>query len=348
MLLHAQSATQYDDLLAAKKLWSSRVFRTPRDGGFRALAAASSPTPDQNVVGVGIGEKFDDRQPTGVLALKFFVSRKYTPDELSRKETLPKSIDGLPVDVEETGVFQAFAAKKRKAAPAAATNNMPNPKARYRPAQPGCSIGFEFPPSVGMVMAGTFGAVVQDGAGRYILSNNHVLADEGNLKPGADIFQPGLLDGGNPSTDQVAKLTRFIPLQPGGAMNKVDCAIAKGNTSSVLSPAILHIGPPAGTANAALDMRVHKFGRTTSYTVGHITSIATDVTVTYGAGNINFEDQIIIVGDSGPFSAAGDSGSLILERQSNNAVGLLFAGSSTHTICNHLSDVLAALQVTMV
>ena len=195
-------------------------------------------------------------------------------------------------------------------------------------------------------MAGTFGAVVKDAAGTYILSNNHVLADEGRLAAGAPIFQPGLLDHGNPATDRVASLTRFVPLQP-GVMNKVDGAIAKAHTANLLSRDILHIGPPNGTAAAAFDMRVHKFGRTTSYTVGHITSIATDVTVGYDAGDFKFEDQIIIVGDQGSFSAAGDSGSLILERQTNKAVGLLFAGSASHTIANHIADVLGALAVTL-
>ena len=73
-----------------------------------------------------------------------------------------------------------------------------------------------------------------------------------------------------------------------------------------------------------------------------------DVTVGYETGNFIFHDQIIIVGSDGnPFSAAGDSGSLILQRGTNKAVGLLFAGSSTHTIANHIGDVLAALQVTL-
>lgn len=164
---------------------------------------------------------------------------------------------------------------------------------------------------------------------------------------GAPIFQPGLLDGGNPNGDRVATLTRFVPLQP-GVMNKIDGAIAKGDSAGILSRAILHIGPPAGTVTAAIDMRVHKFGRTTSYTVGRITSIATDVTVAYDTGNFMFEDQIIIVADQGSFSAAGDSGSLILERQTNKAVGLLFAGSVSHAIANHIGDVLQELGVTLV
>ncbi len=95
-------------------------------------------------------------------------------------------------------------------------------------------------------------------------------------------------------------------------------------------------------------MVVHKFGRTTSYRVGRVTSIDTDVTVQYETGNFTFGEQIIVVGlDGHPFSDAGDSGSLILERASNRATGLLFAGSRSHTIANHIGDVLQALNVTL-
>ncbi len=65
-------------------------------------------------------------------------------------------------------------------------------------------------------------------------------------------------------------------------------------------------------------------------------------------GNFAFQGQIIIVGSSKhPFSAADDSGSLILRRGTNKAVGLLFARSSRHTIANHIGDVLQALKVTL-
>jgi hypothetical protein len=202
--------TQTKDLKAAKKEWSERLFKTPRAEGFRALAAAASTVPDQNVVGVGIGEQIVDDKPTGALALKFLVRVKYPQHELSRKVVLPKNISGLLVDVEEVGFFRRFAvARPKKLVKAAAT--MPNPKAKIRPAQPGCSIGFR-DPSNQFTMAGTFGALVKDNKGVYILSNNHVLADESRLPVGGPIFQPGLLDGGNPSTDQVATLTRFIPV----------------------------------------------------------------------------------------------------------------------------------------
>jgi S1-C subfamily serine protease len=222
---------------------------------------------------------------------------------------------------------------------------MPNPKTKIRPAQPGSSIGYQDPKNQ-IIMAGTFGAVVKDNAGLYILSNNHVLADESRLPVGAPIFQPGLLDGGNAGTDQIAALTRFIALQASG--NKVDCAVAKVTNNSLVSKDVFHIGAPTGVEDAVIDMVVHKFGRTTSYTVGTVKSIDTDVTVGYETGNFTFQEQIIIVGTGQhPFSAAGDSGSLILQRGTNKAVGLLFAGSSSHTIANHSNDVFQALKVTL-
>ncbi len=329
-----------EDLRAAKKEWSARLLQPKVQGAFRAFAAAPSPQPAENVVGVGIGEKYAGSEPTGILALKFLVRRKYPEDRLTRREKLPKEVDGLPVDVEEVGTLRRFA-------PTAAAKKvtMPNPRTRIRPAQPGSSVGFV---STEFEMAGTFGAVVQDGEGRrYVLSNNHVLADENRLPIGSPILQPGTLDGGRPATDQIASLTRFVPLQP-GVPNYVDAAIAQATDPGILSPAILYIGPPAGEAAAELDMPVHKFGRTTSYTVGQVTSIATDVTVEYEVGVVLFEDQIIIVGRNGKaFGAGGDSGSLILERGTNLAVGLLFAGSASHIVANHLSRVLQDLGVTL-
>jgi hypothetical protein len=95
-------------------------------------------------------------------------------------------------------------------------------------------------------------------------------------------------------------------------------------------------------------MKVHKHGRTTGYTRGRVIDVSGDFNLSYDFGTARFVDQIVIVGDSGSFSNSGDSGSLIVERTSNQATGLLFAGSSSHTIANHISDVLAALGVTLV
>jgi len=334
----AASAQYFSDLKAAKEKMSEQMLRPSEAGAFRAMAAVAGSAPEDNVVGVGIGEKLSDGKSTGIMAVKFLVKVKYSPSEVDKKHMLPKTVDGLPTDVEQVGTFRKFLQP--------IPLPIPNPKLKIRPARPGCSIGFKDPNNQ-FLMAGTFGALAKNSQGVFILSNNHVLADEGQLPLGAPIFQPGLLDGGNSNTDQIATLTKFIPLKAND-FNKVDGAIAKALRKGLVSNSILFIGPPKGTTAAIIDMIVHKFGRTTSYTVGRVTSINTDVSVQYETGTFKFSGQILIQGlNNKPFSAAGDSGSLILERSTNKAVGLLFAGSATHTIANQIKDVLTALNVTL-
>jgi hypothetical protein len=243
----ALHSTELKDLTAAKTEWSKRLFPPPRKKAAqsadspitaaRALVRAVSPVPADNVMGVGVGEKISSGRHTGVWAVKFFVRLKYPEAQLESKHRLPKSINGLPVDVEETGLFRPFAAPAKQPA-------TPNPRTKIRPAQPGCSVGFQ-DPTHQFTMAGTFGALVSDKTGSYILSNNHVLADENQLPPGSAIFQPGLLDNGNASTDQIAELTRAVTLQV-NVPNQVDCAIAKPLKPSLATNQILFIGAPQG------------------------------------------------------------------------------------------------------
>jgi hypothetical protein len=168
------------------------------------------------------------------------------------------------------------------------------------------------------------------------------------ISAGAPIFQPGFLDGANAATDQIATLTRWIDLRADRDDNLVDGAIARLTNARLASRNILFIGAPTGTTAAAKDMIVHKFGRTTSYRAGRVSSILFDVIVPYEVGDVMFIDQIAIRGLNGQrFSDSGDSGSAILERSTNKVVGLLFAGATNGslTFANHISDVLAQLKV---
>jgi hypothetical protein len=199
-----------------------------------------------------------------------------------------------------------------------------------------------------MVEAGTLGAIVKSGGAQYILSNNHVLANEDKLPVGTAIFQPALLDKGNQATDQVATLSKTVPLSPRGS-NSVDCAIAAIDKSVTADPTILpKVGKLAITTpiDATDGMKVHKVGRTTGYTTGSVLDISADVNIQYDIGTLTFQGQILIAPDQGQmFSDAGDSGSLIVDRGLGRATGLLFGGSPKSTIANHISDVLTALQI---
>jgi hypothetical protein len=355
------SASRQSDFKEAKAEMSTKYLPRParmnmRVMAFRAMAPTAKSSVESNIVGVGIDEKHVDGIPTGIHSVTFLVKSKQPKTSLSKREMLPATVSGIPTDVEEVGAILPLAKKKATALATA----MPNPKIRIRPAQPGSSIGFR-DPNDQFVMAGTFGALVKDSSGTlYVLSNNHVLANESGidpngqkivgLPPGSPIYQPGLLDGGNVATDQIAQLTRWVDLDASNPNNAVDGAIAQVLDKSNVTDAILFIGPPQGTAVAAVDMIVHKFGRTTSYRAGRVSSVQYDVRLTYNVGDVIFPDQIAIRGlNAQPFSAAGDSGSAILERSSNKIVGLLFAGATNNsvTFANHIGDVLSALKVTL-
>jgi hypothetical protein len=325
-------------LLGAKAAAVERFLGTGK--AFTGLTAlAASTRPEHNVVGIGVGPKVTKGRTTTRQCVRFYVERKVAPGSMPREFLIPATIRGMPTDVVETGRFFALAT--------------PIAQTRLRPAKGGCSVGFRFTgTNAGFVMAGTFGALVKDAAGkRYILSNNHVLANENALPRGSPIFQPGLLDNGNPATDQVAKLSKFVRIRVSPTANHVDAAIAELLTPSLavrtILPKVGQLSSPAPVP-AAVGMTVHKHGRTTGYRRGHVVDVAADVNVGYDFGTARFVDQMLIVGDGGlSFSDAGDSGSLIVDRKTRRATGLLFAGSSSHTIANHVANVVAALKISL-
>ena len=108
--------------------------------------------------------------------------------------------------------------------------------------------------------------------------------------------------------------------------------------------AIAEIGRPNGAKLAQLGMEVRKQGRTTGYTEGTVTLMNATVDVSYGEDSqARFVGQVITT----PMSQGGDSGALIVERDSLNAVGLLFAGSRRATIFTPMQTVLEVMEVNL-
>ncbi|PRY09824.1 hypothetical protein CLV24_11728 [Pontibacter ummariensis] len=257
--------------------------------------------------------------------------RLLTVSALDRNDVMQisQSIGVKPNDIsiEETGPIHFFNAPIRT---------------RARPAPPGASIGHY------LITAGTFGCLVQDNNGNvFILSNNHVMANENDAHVGDPILQPGSTDGGSAQHDIVAWLKSFVPFDFSG-LNQVDAAIAAPASSKAVTNIIPHIGQIRGITAPRNGMRVVKFGRTTGLTYGEIVSRDTDIKVGFGNGVINFENQFEISSRDSTFSAPGDSGSLIVEEKTNKAVGLLFAGSDSATFANPISNVLQAFDVDII
>lgn len=285
----------------------------------------------ENVIGVGAGFRRKEKEQRDFpeeLCLKVFVSRKLPEEEIPEPSRVDGSYDEMPTDVETMEPPFAFGPLKQK----------------VRPALGGYSVGHY------KITAGTIATCVRGGYwGQqkfYILSNNHVLANSNNASLGDPILQPGPYDGGTNPDDRIARLSKFVPIVfSWTAKNLVDAAIAEVDISDSTRE-IYWLGCLKGwrkKKGVKLYTKVQKTGRTTGYTLGYISALNATVLVNYGYGRIaRFVDQIVI--RPGGFSAPGDSGSLVTDLD-EIAVGLLFAGSATHTIANQIEHVRSLLGV---
>ena len=277
----------------------------------------------RGVVGTAVGLGAD-----GKPVIKVFTVKPSIPD-------IPTELEGIPVQVEVTGMVVALT----------------DPKVRHRPAPIGVSTGHP------NITAGTIGARVTDGSNYFALSNNHVFANSNDANIGDSILQPGPADGGSAPDDVIATLDSYVPIDFSGGDNIMDAAIALVPVEHLLNrtatPENGGYGVPTSDIEpASLEQVVQKYGRTTGLTSGEVTGIDATVNVCYLVWwnwcleSAIFVDQIQITSASGSFSAGGDSGSLVVDMD-RNPVGLLFAGSSEATFANPIGPILNHFDVTI-
>lgn len=307
-----------DDRYAKGRFLAGVAQRSSR----RALLA------DPNITGTGFGRRTVRGEVADEPALVVYVLRKVPASVLPPSRLLPRRLyigaDFVEVDVVETGPIHPLSFT-----------------ARERPAPSGISIAHP------AVTAGTLGCLVRDNAddSLCILSNNHVLANQNAASPGDPILQPGPADGGTSPADDIATLTRFVPIGEDG--NTVDGAIAAVNdvadvedrmkddlmpvanqehpavgllfaggcNRAIMNPIVdvlvqLDVALPAGPGSVAaadLGMALEKVGRTTEYTTSTVTEIDVTVRILYDFGPATFDRQIAAAWMASP----GDSGSLV-------------------------------------
>jgi len=188
---------------------------------------------------------------------------------------------------------------------------------------PGCSI------SDGRFIAGTLGGVVQreDGT-RGVLSNAHVLAYAS--ESGGRAYHPGR--GDDPNARPFGEVVDFVALKTGG-VNYVDAAVATYDPEKIKIewPEPGQPGYVEGVTDSPDYEEVHeKVGRTTGHTQGRLTREGHLSWIDYKElGMLQFDDVMIFESEQGPFSRAGDSGSVIIGEKTRLASGLLFAGADT-------------------
>jgi hypothetical protein len=307
---------------------------------FRAVAGAAGESPLRNVHATGVGVRGDVDNPGAQdFVIKVYVFDKADVQTAAGEPILSRPLQGVQVDVEHLPIQVAFAkSKSSKGAKRPAAGNPGQHQQRRRPVPAGVEIG-----PLGGNFVGTLGCFVRRGPGSsgplFVLSNNHVLSDVNRFALGTQHTQPF----SSSPADVIAALMDFEPLRfpaPGSQpRNVIDAAIA-----SVTDPGQVVLGRMLNIPNytpqllAPLPgMTVTKAGRTTGVTTGTIRAIRVrGVQVNYGTRQnpiiATFDNAITITGAGGaPFSNPGDSGSVILEKQSGRPVALLFAGDATTT-----------------
>ena len=239
--------------------------------------------------GYAVGRKISGGIPTNDIAITVFVNKKLSLRRLPTANRIPKALR-LPSERSKDGVLE-FITDVQEARFASLSYI-----AKERPAPSGISIGHI------NVTAGTLGGLVRDRrtGDVVILSNNHVLADSNEAAVGDAIVQPGTADGGTSPADDIARLTRFVPIDFSGGPNRVDGAIATPLKPDDVVWFTRDIGPETPRVcrvlgEADLGEEVHKTGRTTEHTHGFVQALFATVQVKYDLfKKASFVDQIIV------------------------------------------------------
>lgn len=309
------------------------------------FAALSDEPTNQGIVGVGIGLPDPDSIASGVGGPGEPTLTLFTESALPQEMLLgllaqsagTRALASLPMQQVPVGTVDAY-----------------SHRARHRPAPGGVSVG-HVDITAGTLGSRAIGLTAPWNNRHLILSNNHVLANSNAGRVNDSIIQPGRADGGRHPGDQIAVLARWVPINFGGTPNIVDAAFGWAWSDRIRGGQYyLSGGAPSyystGTAPlaASLGLLVGKSGRTTGLTQGRVTQIGVAVNVNFGGGRVAlFRNQIAIQSvNANPFSAGGDSGSLIWHWATGmRPVGLLFAGGGNTTFANPIGNVLAALDI---
>lgn len=349
--------------------------------------------PTNGIIGVGVGKKstgvLDDDSPFCVTG---FVQKKLTTKQLKAR-AIPEfsssfaAISGaraerqqLQIDVVEAG--SRFAAKPSLRVDSSQRGSYGGPapsvnlQKKFSAIRGGIGITNPVGSYPDFLEVGTLGFFVRDDQDQiYLVTNNHVIANENRARKGNAIVQPGTLDLTDTEFElmdtlnklrnrlRIGKLSAWVdiefPTTTGIPFNDVDVAIAEiddggrgvreisriglGGVSRGLGP---NFRINANTGTVAGSTTVYKAGRTTGWTEGNVVAINVLTDIEYDTGDARFRNQIAIkptADNDGSFSDSGDSGSGIYNRD-HKLVALLFAGSATRTLANPIRPVIKALE----
>ena len=275
---------------------------------------------------VGLGGRETAGQATGERAIKVFVTRKKPAGEVAPAELIPRSFEGVPIDVVEGGPF------RRAAGP---TQDIPVTFLDVNPSDPlrgGVSLATEGTPGVGTL--GCFLTDKNDATAVYALTNHHVVAKAGKLSRSRRVLHPSSIHWASPPIQDDIDQNAIGIVAAGGQEAIRDAALVRLSPGMKWLPAIKDIGFVAGTYPlvhddiVGLNYRAWKRGVASGLISGIVHGVDCTVKDIVDEGTqtkSTTKGNIIIKQRTGgsPFAASGDSGSVVVNDDSK-VVGLLY------------------------
>jgi hypothetical protein len=297
-----------------------------------------------NVRAIGVGLRERSGKLTDELAILIYVR---VAEDMSATDRLPSEIEGFPVDV-IVADFSKDTAEPHENSPQAGPD-----RKRYDPLLGGISMA----PSRLTNSAGTLGLMVcgnNSGENAMMLSNYHVMClKDGGYKVGDEMCQEARWDNSLGECGNCAELTRWKAGNHmlGETAYGVDAAVANRTARGFLLSEIVEVGKLAGTEDPTVGMAVQKRGRTTGLTSGVVQSVTISAKEDFGPpiGIVIMQNQMAVKGDSGAFTAGGDSGSVYVSTTSKKVVGLHWGSdpSAGHSVGNWIKAVVSALAISI-
>jgi hypothetical protein len=312
-----------EQLMAARQHAEEELLLAPMSQALSAEAGTEG-FGYENIVGVGVAEREVGGSLAGQEAVAVYVERKVARELVDDAALVPSEYDGIPTDIVESGELVPQTGR-----------------GRYRPAPAGVSLAHH------ASTAGTLGFVAYRDGDLYVVSNNHVLAQENDADAEDSILQPGPADGGT-EADEIARLAVWEPMDFNGGPNLVDAAMARTD-ADLVSREVYGMGALDWTPRSpSRGLVVRKRGRTSQLTQGVVQDVDATIKMPYSNGVAILTDQILVRGVNRTFSEGGDSGSLVFAEESRQPIGLLCGGSPRYSVVNRISPVLEALGLSLV
>ncbi|WP_238537833.1 S1 family peptidase [Zavarzinella formosa] len=285
-----------------------------------------SPTPvwRENIVGIGMAEKYSRGEPTGQWGVTFFVNRKFPLSLIGPEDRLPERVGSgeWPTDVVETGPFQTFA-------------NAEYAQSINRGDQQGQKV---------LSPPGTLGAFVKsrnpDDQAAYLLTAGHVVENVG-----ISVWQPpGFATQPNP--DIIAWVNNVVYRRIHGVTIDAATARLEPTATTVIGAGLRH---PSGAEDCLSGLVVEKWGAATQHTTGRIDVPSATFKTDKSSGPVRVYERHVGIGlhnATQVFGLPGDSGAVVLRQGTTEAVALVVAGSTGRnrvTIATPIKAVLDSL-----